>query len=146
LRQRLSGLTQVTTGEHESARWGFRQLIEMGRCDSIQPDVGWCCGLTELLRIADMADAAGTMVIPHRSSVSSYHFVTTRENTLFAEFLMMSPRADRIIPMFDPLRLGEPLPVNGRLKVPEAPGCGVTMNPANTYARPHACVGHAPNR
>jgi L-rhamnonate dehydratase len=32
----------VTTGEHEATRWGFRLLLEMGCCDIIQPDVGWC--------------------------------------------------------------------------------------------------------
>jgi L-rhamnonate dehydratase len=146
LRRRLNGTTWLTTGEHESTRWGFRHLIEMGCCDFIQPDVGWCGGLTELVRIADMADAAATMVIPHGSSVYSYHFVTTRENSPFAEFLMMSPRADRIVPMFDPLLLAEPLPVNGRLKVPDTPGFGVTLNPANTYNRPHARNGDVTNR
>ena len=47
----------VTTGEHEATRWGFRMLLEMECCDIIQPDVGWCGGLTELIKIADMADA-----------------------------------------------------------------------------------------
>lgn len=137
LRRTLAGTTWITTGEHEATRWGFRQLIEMGCCDLIQPDVGWCGGLTELIRIADMADAAGMMVIPHGSSVYSYHFVTTRQNSPFAEFLMMAPKADRIVPMYDPLLIGEPLPVNGRLSVPDTPGFGVTLNPALTYGRPH---------
>jgi len=86
----------------------------MGYCDFIQPAVGWCGGRIELVRIADMADDAATMVIPHGSSVYSYHYVTKRENSPFAEFLMMSSRADRIVPMYDPLLLGKPLPVNGR--------------------------------
>ena len=138
LKRRLDGATWLTTGEHEATRWGFRTLIEMGCCDMLQPDVGWCGGLTELIRIADMADAAGIMVIPHGSSVYSYHFVTTRKNSPFAEFLMMSPQADRIVPMFDPLLIGEPLPVNGRLCVPDTPGFGVRLNPALTYDRPHS--------
>jgi L-rhamnonate dehydratase len=138
LHQNLAGTTLVTTGEHEATRWGFRHLIEMGCCDLIQPDVGWCGGLSEMVKIADMADKAGMMVIPHGSSVYSYHFVTTRENSPFAEFLMMSPDADRIVPMYDPLLLGEPLPVNGRLTVPDSPGFGVDLNPNLSYARPHA--------
>jgi L-rhamnonate dehydratase len=138
LRQNLAGTTLVTTGEHEATRWGFRHLIEMGCCDLIQPDVGWCGGLSEMVKIADMADKAGMMVIPHGSSVYSYHFVTTRANSPFAEFLMMSPDADRIVPMYDPLLVGEPLPVNGRLTVPDSPGFGVDLNPDLPYARPHA--------
>jgi L-rhamnonate dehydratase len=47
----------VTTGEHEATRWGFRMLMDMECCDIIQPDVGWCGGVTELLKIANYADA-----------------------------------------------------------------------------------------
>lgn len=138
IRQRLEGKTWVTTGEHEATRWGFRMLIEMGCCDMIQPDVGWCGGLTELCRISAMADAAGLPVIPHGSSVYSYHFVTTCANSPFAEFLMMASAADRIVPMFDPLLLNEPLPENGRLKVPDTPGFGVELNRSLGLTRPLA--------
>jgi L-alanine-DL-glutamate epimerase-like enolase superfamily enzyme len=108
----------VTTGEHEATRWGFRQLIEMRCADIIEPDVGWCGGITELLKISALADAHGVMVIPHGSSVYSYHFVVTRTNSPFAEFLMMHPTAEDVVPMFSPMLLDEPLPVNGRMTVP----------------------------
>ena len=49
----------VTTGEHEATRWGFRMLLEMECCDIIQPDVGWCGGLTELLKISALAESRG---------------------------------------------------------------------------------------
>ena len=100
----------ITTGEHEATRWGFRLLLEMGCCDIIQPDVGWCGGITELTRIADLADAHGKLVVPHGSSVYSYHFVCTRHNSPFAEFLMMAPKADKVVPMFHPQLLDEPVP------------------------------------
>jgi L-rhamnonate dehydratase len=127
----------VTTGEHESTRWGFRLLLEMECADIIQPDVGWCGGITELLKISALADAAGKIVIPHGSSVYSYHFVVTRHNSPFAEFLMMAPGADVVVPMFSPLLLDEPVPINGRLKVPETPGFGVRLNPACALSRPY---------
>ena len=127
----------VTTGEHEATRWGFRLLLEMGCADIIQPDVGWCGGITELLKISALADAHGAMVVPHGSSVYSYHFVVTRHNSPFAEFLMMAPEADKVVPMFTPLLLGEPVPENGRLKVPETPGFGVELNPDCALERPH---------
>jgi L-rhamnonate dehydratase len=47
----------VTTGEHEATRWGFRMLLEMECCDIIQPDVGWCGGVTELIKISNLADS-----------------------------------------------------------------------------------------
>ncbi|MCW2243835.1 L-rhamnonate dehydratase [Azospirillum canadense] len=127
----------VTTGEHEATRWGFRMLLEMGCCDIIQPDVGWCGGITELVKISALADAHGALVVPHGSSVYSYHFVVTRHNSPFAEFLMMAPKADEVVPMFNPLLLDEPVPVNGRLKVPETPGFGVRLNPDCALNRPH---------
>ena len=127
----------VTTGEHEATRWGFRMLMEMECCDIIQPDVGWCGGITELQKISAMADSRGVMVIPHGSSVYSYHFVITRHNSPFAEFLMMAPEADKVVPMFHPQLLGEPVPVNGRLKLPDTPGFGVELNRSIALHRPY---------
>jgi L-rhamnonate dehydratase len=127
----------VTTGEHEATRWGFRLLLEMGCCDIIQPDVGWCGGITELIKIASLADAHGVLTIPHGSSVYSYHFVITRPNSPFAEFLMMHPTAEQVQPMFHPQLLGEPVPVNGRLKLSDRPGFGVELNRDIALHRPY---------
>ncbi len=134
-RQAPTGLL-ISTGEHEATRWGFRQLLETG-VDIIQPDVNWCGGITELIKISALADAHGALVVPHGSSVYSYHFVVTRTNSPFAEFLMMHPTAEEVVPMFSPLLLGEPVPVNGRLKVPDTPGFGVELNPAVARSRPY---------
>ncbi len=129
LRRGLPPGMLLTTGEHEATRWGFRMLLDMHCADILQPDVGWCGGLTELIKISALADAQGVMVVPHGSSVYSYHFSITRHNSPFAEFLMMAPQADRVIPMFSPLLLDEPIPQNGAMKLPDAPGFGVTLNP-----------------
>jgi L-rhamnonate dehydratase len=137
LRRNVPRCMMVTTGEHESTRWGFRMLLEMECADIIQPDVGWCGGMSELLKISALADARGVMVVPHGSSVYSYHFSITRHNSPFAEFLMMAPRADEIIPMFSPLLLDEPVPLNGRMKLPDTPGFGVRLNPQCKLHRPY---------
>jgi L-rhamnonate dehydratase len=137
LRRRVPPGMLVTTGEHEATRYGFRMLLEMECADIIQPDVGWCGGITELLKISALADAHGKLVVPHGSSVYSYHFVVTRHNSPFAEFLMMAPGADEVVPMFTPLLLDEPVPVNGRLVVPDAPGFGVRLNPECALNRPY---------
>ena len=128
----------VTTGEHEATRRGFRMLLEMECCDIIQPDVGWCGGITELIKISALADARSVLVIPHGSSVYSCHFMTTRHNSPFSEFLMMAPDADRVVPMFAPLLLDEPVAVNGKMKVPDTPGFGVRLNPEVHTQRPYA--------
>ena len=129
----------VTTGEHEATRWGFRMLLEMDCCDIIQPDVGWCGGVTELIKISALADAHGKLVVPHGSSVYSYHFVITRPNSPFAEFLMMHPQASEVVPMFHPQLLGEPVPVNGRMRASalDKPGFGVELNRDIALHRPY---------
>jgi L-rhamnonate dehydratase len=129
----------VTTGEHEATRWGFRMLMDMECCDIIQPDVGWCGGVTELIKIANYADSKGVLMIPHGSSVYSYHFVITRHNSPFAEFLMMHPGPTEVVPMFHPQLIGEPVPVNGRLHVSalDKPGFGVELNRDLPMHRPY---------
>lgn len=128
LRRRSPPGVRVATGEHEATRWGFRLLLEMEGADVIQPDVNWCGGLTELMRIAALADSHNVPVIPHGSSVYSYHFAAARPDTPFSEFLMMHPTADAVVPMFQPLLLGEPVPERGVVHVPDTPGFGVELN------------------
>jgi L-rhamnonate dehydratase len=96
-------------------------------------------GLTELIKISALADAHSALVVPHGSSVYSYHFVVTRTNSPFAEFLMMAPEADKIVPMFTPLLLDEPVPVNGRMRasILDKPGFGVRLNPECALHRPY---------
>jgi L-rhamnonate dehydratase len=137
LKRAVPGGLLVTTGEHEATRWGFRMLLEMECCDIIQPDVGWCGGLTELVKISALAESRGVLVVPHASGVYSYHFVITRHCSPFSEFLMMAPKADEVVPMFSPLLLDEPVPVDGRLKLPDSPGFGVRLNPACAMHRPY---------
>ena len=123
----------LTTGEHEWTRWGFRQLIDNRCADIVQPDVNWCGGLTELLKIAAYASANGVLVVPHGSSVYSYHFVCTRHESPFAEFLMMAPDAASVVPMFTPLLTGEPVPERGRIR-----GVGARPTRLRRRARPLA--------
>lgn len=130
LRRRAPATVMISSGEHEATRWGFRLLAELGNCDILQPDVGWCGGITELIRITAIADAQSKLIVPHGSSVYSYHFVITRHNSPFSEFLMMHPQASEVVPMFTPLLVGEPVPTSGRLRASalDAPGFGVELN------------------
>jgi L-rhamnonate dehydratase len=137
VRKAAAGRILTTTGEHEATRWGFQLLLERECADIVQPDVGWCGGLTELLRIAALADEYSVPVVPHGSSVYSYHFLASRPQTPFAEFLMMHPDATEVVPMFAPLLVDEPVPVNGRMRVPDRPGFGVELNRDLPLERPY---------
>lgn len=137
LKKRVPPRMLITTGEHEATRWGFKLLLDMDCADILQPDVGWCGGITELTKISAMADANGALVVPHGSSVYSYHFVITRTNSPFSEFLMMHPTAEEVVPMFSPMLLGEPVPTKGKLKIPDTPGFGIELNPELEKHRPY---------
>lgn len=117
-----------TTGEHEYTRYGFRELLETRSIDILQPDVMWCGGLTELLRISAMAAAHDIPVVPHGSGAYSYHFVITQPHIPFCEYLNPSPQCDRIQPVFGSLFKDEPLPENGRIRLSDRPGWGLELS------------------
>ena len=142
LKAAVGHLCLVTTGEHEYTRYGFRELIARKCADILQPDFNWVGGLTEARRIVAMASAYDIPVIPHGSSVFSYHLQYANTNCPIAEFLVMSPQADKISPIFGELFKNEPLPVNGYLDLPETPGWGVELNDQLELIRPYARSGH----
>lgn len=121
--------TLLTTGEHEYTRYGFRTLLEKKCADVLQPDITWCGGMTEARRIVALAAAYDIPIIPHGSSIYSYHLQICFPNCPMAEFLVMSPKADSIVSYFGNLFTDEPLPKDGYVELPhDKPGFGVTLN------------------
>lgn len=126
LKQRVPWM-KWTTGEHEYTRYGFRKLIETRSVDILQPDMMWLGGLTEALRVAAMAAAYDIPVIPHGSGAYSYHFVMSQPHSPFCEYLITSPAADRVEPVFGALFEGEQLPEDGRIRLSDEPGFGLRV-------------------
>ncbi|OWF43765.1 uncharacterized protein LOC110459260 [Mizuhopecten yessoensis] len=126
----------LTTGEHEYSRYGYQLLLKSRCVDILQPDISMLGGITEARRLVAMASAHNVMVIPHASSIYSYHLQYAFCNCPVAEFIDMSPEADRIVPYFGGLFLDEPLPVNGFIDLPDKPGFGVTLC-KDTLRRPY---------
>ena len=137
LKQQIPSGIMVSAGEHHGTLDSFKNLSETG-IDILQPDVGWCGGITTLLEIAALAKANGQWVIPHGSSVYSHHAVITFTNSPFSEYVMTSPNCDEVRPQFQPILLNEPIPVDGM--IPKAaldnPGFGVELNPECNIERP----------
>lgn len=127
----------IATGEHEYTSYGFKLLIDQKCCDIIQPDITWCGGLTELLRIADYAKETNTWLIPHASSVYAYHYMMARPDLPFGEFVNASDDGESIVPMYGPLFTNEPLPQQGVMRLTEAPGFGVELDRSRPLSRPH---------
>lgn len=57
--------TPMATGERLYSRWEFRRLLEQGYVDIIQPDLSHAGGISEVKKIAAMAEAYDVAVAPH---------------------------------------------------------------------------------
>jgi L-alanine-DL-glutamate epimerase-like enolase superfamily enzyme len=79
---------KITTGEHLYTRYEFKRLAQHSGAHIWQPDIQWCGGLTELMRIAAIASAYDTPVIPHLGGSSPFatHFIMATPNSPWAEF------------------------------------------------------------
>jgi L-alanine-DL-glutamate epimerase-like enolase superfamily enzyme len=55
----------LSGAEHEYTRWGFKRWMDAEALDIIQPDIAWCGGLSEILKIASMATAYDITTISH---------------------------------------------------------------------------------
>ena len=57
---------RIAAGEQDATLRSFRDLIERGRIDVVQPDVTRCGGITEMLRIVEAGGKARTSSrVPH---------------------------------------------------------------------------------
>lgn len=65
--KQLSKLTTcpIALGERLYSRWDFKQFLQDASVDILQPDVAHCGGLSELRRIASMAEAYDVGIAPH---------------------------------------------------------------------------------
>ena len=57
--------TPIATGERMFSRWDFRKVFEQNSVDVIQPDLSHAGGITEVKKIADMAEAYDVALAPH---------------------------------------------------------------------------------
>lgn len=120
---RVGGAEMAAT-VHECREW-----LERGRVDVLQPDIGRCGGLTELRRIAQLAELYGALVVPHAwktgiTAAASLHFQAATHNAPFIE--MLSP-AVFSSPLRAELTHPEPRLEDGTMALPTAPGLGIEL-------------------
>lgn len=118
---------RVAAGEQDTTVWGFRELIERGHVDLVQPDVTRCGGITEWLRIAELARAHGVETVPHawKSGIikaASLQCNAVIPDALFQEYCVAETPINQTLTR-------ERLPVeDGYVAIPTAPGIGVTLD------------------
>ena len=109
----------IAGGEHEYTVAGFRHLVEKKLHTVLQPDVCWCGGLTELVRIYEMAAEHGVRVCPHRGSeIWSLHAMAA---------LDPEPLAESGRHWMDWVG-GQPPIVDGFIEIEDRPGLGVVLD------------------
>jgi galactonate dehydratase len=120
--------TPIALGESYRTHWELAPFFEQGAMRIVQPDLGRC-GITEALRIADMARAYDVEVVPHVSIAfgpqlaAALHFAAAAG----CHWCEYNPQVVETANRF----LAEPIRLDGAAYlVPQAPGLGVTLTGA----------------
>jgi D-galactarolactone cycloisomerase len=118
----------IAAGENHFTRFGFQPLLQLGLIDVAQPDVTKSGGITELRKIAAMADAWGISFAPHVypsgvGMAAALHLLISAPNALIAEY---DPSEDN--PLLTALLRNPIRAVDGFLEPPEGPGLGVEID------------------
>jgi D-arabinonate dehydratase len=113
--------TPVATGELESTRWAFAQLLEQEAASILQPDVTVVGGVSEWLKVAHLAASFDVPVAPHYNWDFHTQLCASIPNSIFVEYFL----AGSGVKMFDRVVLNPMKPVNGYVDARTAPGFGI---------------------
>lgn len=118
----------IATGEGLFHRYEFRQLLEAKGAAVVQPDVMHAGGITEIRKIAALAETFGAEIAPHMCSgpighVASLHAMAGCRNLFLQEWEAADDAAYR-----DLTNGTYPTQKAGVVTLPEAPGLGLTCD------------------
>ncbi len=121
---------RIAAGEWQNTRFEFIDLMDKGKVDVAQPDIGRVGGLTEAMRVCQLAQDRGRLIVPHcwKTGIgiaASAHMAMATPNCPMIEFLPaeLCDSALRVELVEDPLELK-----NGVLKLNDKPGLGINLN------------------
>jgi len=137
--------TPIATGERMFSRWDFKQLLQQGVVDIIQPDVSHAGGISETHRIATMAEAYDVALAPHCplgpialaaclqiDAISSNAFI--QEQSLGIHYNVGNDLLDYLV---DPTVFDY---AAGYVTIPSGPGLGIQVD--EERVREMAAIGH----
>ena len=125
----------VATGERLYTRWEFRPLLEKNAVRIIQPDICHTGGITELKKIAAMAESYYVAFQPHNangpiSTLASLHVDASTANFIIQEFFYPQ------LALYNEL-LTEPIEYkDSYVTVPDRPGLGADLDEKAVKAHP----------
>ena len=125
----------LAIGECEQTRFGFQRLLSAGGVQIAQPDLAYCGGISEALKIRSVASSLGINVIPHcwgtmLNLAAATHFLASgyREPGRAEDGGAILELDRTPNPLRDEL-FEVPVTIdNATVRVPTAPGLGVVVN------------------
>jgi len=119
---------KIATGENESTRWGFKELIDKVSPHFIQPDLARAGGFSEAMKIMQLALNKNIQCIPHvwGSAImfaASLQFIATIPHATFFEFCIGNSPFVKELVNFSTFKL-----IDGLINIPSGPGLGVKIN------------------
>jgi galactonate dehydratase len=117
----------IAVGDRHATIYGFREVIERGIADVIQPDMGRAGGLMQVKKVCGMAEAHYVTVAPHDGSngpiaeAAAVHLLATIPNFLILEHVAHDVpwRYEVVTPMEVK---------DGHIEAPKGPGLGVDLD------------------
>ena len=117
----------IATGERLLSRWEFRELLEGGGCKVIQPDLMHAAGITEVRKIAALADTYYIPVAPHNPGGPICMLAAMHLSAAIPNFLILEQMEDER-PLRDQLCTEPVRYADGSFALPTGPGLGTDLN------------------
>ena len=115
----------IATGERLLTRWGFREIFEKQAVAYIQPDTSHTGGITELKKIANMAEVYYMHIMPHCAIGPVAFSASLQVDAVVPNFLIQ----EQIDPGLGDGLLKEAWVVsNGHIELPTKPGLGFEID------------------
>jgi L-rhamnonate dehydratase len=127
---RLKGETGITlaAGEHWYTRWNVKPFLDSGIVSFVQSDPEWCGGISEWLKICDLAgEYPGVQVIPHG------HHVLAASNCVASQPESICPMLEYLIQSRTRFQHCQTRPMvaeSGTFVMAEEPGLGPSLDQA----------------
>ena len=123
----------IATGERLFSKYDFRRLLEAGGVDIIQPDLSHAGGITEVRKIAAMAEAYDVALAPHCPlgpvALAACLQVDAVSYNAFIQEQSMGIHYNEFHGPLDYIRNPETYVfTEGRVAIPQLPGLGVEVN------------------
>jgi galactonate dehydratase len=118
----------IASGEGLFTRFEFRPLLEARGAAIIQPDVLHAGGITEIRKIAQLAETYGVEVAPHQCSGPIGHVASLISMSVCRNFLIQEWEAEDDAVYLDLTHGTYPVQKAGTVSLPAAPGLGITVD------------------